>query len=228
MSTHVLVVEDDSLIGASLQRALTVSGYTTKWAPDASSALACADESVPDLVLLDLGLPDADGIDLARTLLDRHPGLPVIMLTARAEEADIVVGLHAGAVDYVVKPFRLAELLARVETHLRGASRAVARTDVVQVRDLRLDVGGRRVWVGDREVDLRAKEFDLLARLAREPGHVVSRQELVGDVWGEPWLRSTKTLDVSIAGLRRALGEEPGAPSRITALRGVGYRLDLS
>lgn len=226
MSAHVLVVEDDPLIGSSLERALKVSGYTASWAPDGATALARADESPPDLVLLDLGLPDVDGMDLAQTLLGRYARLPVIMLTARAEEADVVVGLHAGAVDYVVKPFRLAELLARVEAHLRGGTRGASPADLLRLGDLRLDLGARRVWVRGREVELRAKEFDLLARLAREPGQVVTRDQLVADVWGEPWRRSTKTLDVSIAGLRRALGEEAGSPSRITALRGIGYRLD--
>lgn len=126
----------------------------------------------------------------AQTLVHQYPSLPIIMLTARTEEADVVVGLHAG--------------------------------------DLRVDLGGRRVSVEGREVQLRAKEFDLLARLAREPGRVVPRHQLIGDVWGDPWMRSTKTLNVSIAGLRRALGEQPGSPSRITAVRGVGYRLDPS
>ena len=177
-------------------------------------------------MLLDLGLPDTDGVDLARTLLDLHPGLPVIMLTARTEKADVVTGLHAGAVDYVTKPFRLAELLARVQAHLRTAQAGAAVARVVTVGDLRLDLGARRMWVKGVEVDLRAREFDLLARLAREPGQVLTRTQLLADVWDEHWYGSTKTLDVHVAGLRRRLGERPGTPSRITALRGVGYRLE--
>ena len=226
VSPQLLIVEDDRLIGASLERALEASGYRARWTPDGAGALAAAREDPPDLVLLDLGLPDTDGVDLARTLLDLHPGLPVIMLTARTEEADVVTGLHAGAVDYVTKPFRLAELLARVQAHLRTAQAGAALARVVTVGDLRLDLGARRMWVKGVEVDLRAREFDLLARLAREPGQVLTRTQLLADVWDEHWYGSTKTLDVHVAGLRRRLGERPGTPSRITALRGVGYRLE--
>lgn len=226
MSPQILIVEDDPLIGASLQRALQASGYAADWATDGATALAAARAGAPDLVLLDLGLPDTDGVDLARALLTLHPALPVVMLTARTEEADIVTGLHVGAVDYVTKPFRLAELLARVQAHLRTADRRQSAARVVTIGDLRLDVGARRLWVKGVEVELRAKEFDLLARLASEPGQVVTRQRLLADVWDEHWYGSTKTLDVHVAGLRRRLGERPGEPSRITALRGVGYRLE--
>ncbi len=227
MSPRILLVEDDPLIGASLQRALDANGYSADWVTDGAAALAAARSGRPSLVLLDLGLPDTDGVDLARALLTLDPTLPVVMLTARAEEADIVTGLHAGAVDYVTKPFRLAELLARVQAHLRTAEHRETAARVITVGDLRLDVGARRLWVGGNEVELRAKEFDLLARLAREPGQVVTRQKLLADVWDEHWYGSTKTLDVHVAGLRRRLGERPGAPSRITALRGIGYRLEL-
>ncbi|MDN4175603.1 response regulator transcription factor [Nocardioides sp. SOB77] len=226
MSPRVLVIEDDALIGASLQRALEASGYIAEWANDGAQGLEAARSSVPDLVLLDLGLPDSDGVELARVLLTLHPSLPVVMLTARAEEADVVTGLHAGAVDYVIKPFRLAELLARVQAHLRAAERRDQTARVVTVGDLRVDLGARRLWVSGHEVELRAKEFDLLARLARDAGQVVTRQQLLADVWDEHWFGSTKTLDVHVAGLRRRLGEQPGSGSRITALRGVGYRLE--
>jgi DNA-binding response OmpR family regulator len=177
-------------------------------------------------VLLDLGLPDSDGVDLAGALLALHPALPVIMLTARTEEADVVTGLHAGAVDYVTKPFRLAELLARVQAHLRTGQARAAGDRVLCVGDLRLDLGSRRLWMNGVEVKLRAKEFDLLARLAGEPGQVLTRTQLLAQVWDENWFGSTKTLDVHIAALRRRLGEDPGTPSRITALRGIGYRLE--
>jgi DNA-binding response OmpR family regulator len=222
----VLIVEDDPLIGLSLQRALEASGYTARWVPDGAVALAAVRAGAPDLVLLDLGLPDTDGVDLARALVTLHPALPVIMLTARTEEADVVSGLHAGAVDYVTKPFRLAELLARVAAHLRTAHAGAAAVRVVTIGDLRLDLGARRLWVRGVEVALRAKEFDLLACLAREPGQVLTRTRLLAEVWDEQWFGSTKTLDVHVAALRRRLGERPGTPSRITALRGVGYRLE--
>lgn len=226
MSRQVLIVEDDPLIGASLQRALHATGYAVEWVRDGSAALAAAGADGPALVLLDLGLPDTDGIDLARVLLGLQPSLQVVMLTARTEEADVVSGLHAGAVDYITKPFRLAELLARIHAHLRTVDQREASPRVLTVGDVRLDLGSRRVWVGDGEVVLRAKEFDLLVRLADEAGQVVTRQRLLADVWDEHWFGSGKTLDVHIAALRRRLGERPGAPSRITSLRGVGYRLE--
>lgn len=227
MSTRVLVVEDDELIGPSLKRALDASGYTAERVGNGAAALSLVRAGGLDLVLLDLGLPDADGVELARAMLVVEPGLPIVILTARSEEADIVTGLHAGAVDYVTKPFRLAELLARVQTHLRTANRG-APDRIVTVGDLRLDRAARRVWIGEAEVELRPKEFDLLARLVQVAGQVVTRDELISDVWDEHWFGSTKTIDVHMASLRRRLGEEPGAPSRITSLRGVGYRLEAT
>jgi DNA-binding response OmpR family regulator len=220
---RILLVEDDDVIGGSLRRALLANGHDVRWATDAVSArTALADQ--PDLLLLDLGLPDADGIDLCRELVASHPGLPIVMLTARAEEIDVVVGLGAGAVDYITKPFRLAELLARVEAHLLYAARR--NPERVVVGDLTVDRSAHRAWVGDRELDLRAKEFDLLARLAVDAGRLVTRERLVADVWDENWFGSTKTLDVHMAALRRKLGERPGEPSRITTIRSVGYRLE--
>jgi DNA-binding response OmpR family regulator len=145
------------------------------------------------------------------------------MLTARVEEMDIVVGLDAGAVDYVTKPFRLAELLARVRAHLRRPSPSASQ-EVLVDGELRIDCGARRVLLDGEEVALRAKEFDLLVELVSNRDIVVTREELMSRVWDEHWFGSTKTLDVHIAALRRRLGEQPGEPSRITALRGVGYR----
>ncbi|WP_218603489.1 response regulator transcription factor [Pseudonocardia abyssalis] len=226
MSPRVLIVEDDDLIGPSLQRALEASGYIAERVGDGATALPRVRDGAVDLVLLDLGLPDTDGIDLARAMLTSRPGLPIVMLTARAEEADVVTGLHAGAVDYVTKPFRLAELLARVHAHLRAAREHDEQGRVIGVGDLRVDVAARRAWTAGGEVELRAREFDLLARLVRSAGEVVTREQLMSDVWDEHWNGSTKTLDVHVASLRRRLGEEPGMPSRITALRGVGYRLE--
>lgn len=227
MSAHIVIVEDDPLIGASLQRALEASGYTATWLREGVPALAIVREHAPALVLLDLGLPDIDGVDLARALVTHDPRLPVVVLTARTEEADVVAGLHAGAVDYVTKPFRLAELLARVRSQLRLTQSLAGEDRVLTLGDLRIDVGARRTWLRGVELHLRAKEFDLLTRLAREAGQVVTRAQLLADVWDENWYGSSKTLDVHVAGLRRALGELPGASSRITAIRGIGYRLEL-
>jgi DNA-binding response OmpR family regulator len=221
---RILLVEDDSTIGASLTRALDAAGYDVEWARDAASAGAAAARLTPDLVLLDLGLPDRDGIDVCAGLVEASPGLPVVMLTARREEIDVVVGLGAGAVDYVTKPFRLAELMARVEAHLRFAHGR--NGDRLAVGDITIDPAAHRAWLGEQELDLRAKEFELLARLAADAGKLVTRERLIADVWDENWFGSTKTLDVHVAALRRKLGEGPGAPSRITTIRGVGYRLE--
>jgi DNA-binding response OmpR family regulator len=222
---RLLIVEDDPGIRSNLERALSNVGYSCAHASTATEARSV--ESPPDLVLLDLGLPDGDGVDLARELLARWPDLPIIMLTARSDELDVVIGLDAGAVDYVTKPFRLAELLARVRAQLRQPLR---RTGLAELVDgtVSIDLGARRVTVFGEEIPLRAKEFDLLVELVSNRGNVVTREDLMCRVWDEHWFGSTKTLDVHIASLRRRLGEQPGDPSRITALRGVGYRWERS
>lgn len=231
MGSRLLVVEDDDLIARSLLRALGARGYDASATGTVAGALAAVDEQPPDLVLLDLGLPDGDGTAVATHIAAHHPTVPVIVLTARDEEIDIVLGLEAGAVDYVVKPFRLAELLARIAAHLRlrgaldAAGRPVERT--LTIGDLTIDTAARRVTLAGTEVALRPKEFDLLERLARSAGTVVTREQLIDDVWDENWWGSTKTLDVHVNSIRRKLGERAGAPSRITTVRGVGYRLDM-
>jgi len=218
----LLVVEDDQLIASSLSRGLRGSGYEVVVVSSVAEAMGAFESA--DLVLCDLGLPDGDGLDLIATMARQRPSLPIVALTARAEEADVVAGLATGAVDYVVKPFRLAELQARIAAQLRqfntGSSRRMC------IGDLIVDTDSRRVFVAGEEVELRPREFDLLARLAVDAGRVVSREVLMHDVWDEHWWGSTKTLDVHLNGIRRKLGEEPGTPSRITAIRGVGYRLE--
>ncbi|HEY1739864.1 MAG TPA: response regulator transcription factor, partial [Acidimicrobiia bacterium] len=177
----------------------------------------------PDLMLLDLGLPDADGIDVCQTVLARQPALPIIILTARDAEIDIVVGLDSGAVDYVTKPFRLAELSARVRAHIR---RRAERGERFVIGGLVVDLGGRVATLDDVDLALRAKEFDLLAALAGVAGSALRREDLMSAIWDEHWYGSTKTLDVTIASLRRKLeAVSPGAVN-ITTLRGVGYRLE--
>lgn len=221
---RILLVEDDERIGSTLMRALEGSGYNIRWARTGHDAVAAvATEDRPDLVLLDLGLPDLDGLDVCRQVHQQAPDVPIVMLTARDEELDIVVGLDAGAVDYVTKPFKLAELLARVRAQLRQVGpRAGSRS----VGELLVDVDARRVWIAGTELDLRVKEFDLLARLVADTGRVVTRETLMSDVWDEHWYGSTKTLDFHIAALRRRI-DAPGSESRITTLRGVGYRYEL-
>lgn len=222
MSGHrLLVVEDDEAIGSSLQRALSNSGFGVTWVTSVAGARSVGDE--PDAALVDAGLPDGDGVDLVREMVTLWPRLPVIMLTARSEETDVVIGLDAGAVDYITKPFRLAELLARLRAHLRQSEQ---RTDSLELSDgdLFVDQAARRAVLGGTELTLRVKEFDLLVELLGNAGTVVTREDLMARVWDEHWFGSTKTLDVHVAALRRRLGEDPGAPSRIATIRGIGYR----
>jgi DNA-binding response OmpR family regulator len=227
-ASRILVVEDDPGIASGLSRALSGEGYTVDIAGSGMDALRLAVEEAgtePDLVLLDLGLPDLDGIELCQRLVDARPAVPVVVLTARTDELDVVLGLDAGAVDYVTKPFRLAELLARVRAQLR---RSDADSDRARVGPLEVDVAARRAWLGGEELDLRAKEFDLLAMLVANAGRVVRRDDLMREVWDEHWFGSTKTLDVHMAALRRKLGNDRTGPGSITTLRSVGYRLERS
>lgn len=221
-SQRVLVVEDDDTIGSTLVRALEAHGFATRWVRNGGDALASSGQA--DVVLLDLGLPDIDGVEVCRRIHRDDPLLPVIMLTARQSEVDVVLGLDAGAVDYVRKPFALTELLARVRVHLRTA--ASVSDSAIEVGDVRIDPAARRVWVAEREVDLRAKEFDVLMLLMADAGKAVTRERLMSEVWDEHWFGSTKTLDVTMASLRRKMGEAVGETSRITSLRGVGYRFE--
>jgi DNA-binding response OmpR family regulator len=231
MAASVLVVEDDELIASSLARALATQGYEVEVAGTVAAALRHVRDGRADLVLLDLGLPDGDGIEVCEAVVQHSPTVPVVVLTARREEIDVVLGLDAGAVDYMVKPFRLAELLARIATHLRYAAQVIAERDAGApsrhvVGDLVVDRRARRVTIGGREIVLRPREFDLLARLARDAGQVVTREQLIDDVWDKNWWGSTKTVDVHVNALRRKFGEKAGEPSRIVTLRGVGYRLE--
>ncbi len=220
---RIWVIEDDPSIGPSLLRALEAEGYVVDLAVSAAGALGLSIE--PDLVLLDLGLPDVDGIDLSHQLRRRHPGVRIVMLTARSEEIDIVLGLDSGAVDYITKPFRLAELMARIRAQLRSTA---TTGNPLDLGGLRIDLSARRVLLRSDEIELRPKEFDLLARLAVDAGSVVRREVLMAEVWDEHWFGDTKTLDVHMSALRRRLGERPGDSSRITTVRGVGYRLELT
>lgn len=221
---QILIVEDDEAIGTGLTRALENAGYEPHWCAQAGAVLA-RDNRGAELVLLDLGLPDLDGLELCRRLRLDHPTLPILILTARGSETDVVVGLDAGADDYLIKPFRLAELLARLRALLRrNASSETAST--VVVGDLEVDPAARRVRVAGDEIQLRPKEFDLLHLLVANAGAVVTRERAMDVVWDEHWFGSTKTLDVTLASLRQHLGEAGAEHSRITTLRGVGYRLE--
>lgn len=220
---RILVVEDDETIWRGLNKALTGQGYDVSLAATGSDAIAIADEhDEPDLILLDLGLPDMDGIAVCRELRTKHPESTVVMLTARAEEIDIVLGLDAGADDYLTKPFRLSELLARIRAHLRRQVPTDA-PDVIELDELRIDLRAHRVLVDGSEVQLRAKEFDLLVLLARTPGKVLTRETIMAEVWDITWSGSTRTLDQHMSSLRRRLG---AAGAHLVTVRGLGFRYD--
>jgi two-component system, OmpR family, response regulator RegX3 len=222
---RVLLVEDESSIAEPFAQALARNGFEPTIAGTVADALRLAGETEPDVVLLDLTLPDGDGRDVCRELR-RSSDVPIIMLTARGTVTDRVVGLELGADDYVVKPFAVGEVISRIRAILRRARNApsVHAPSILTVCDLRLDLGARRAWRGDRELELTRKEFDLLARLMRDAGTVVSREVLMSEVWDENWFGSTKTLDVHIAGLRRKLGDRPDVARYIQTVRGVGFR----
>ena len=218
--TSILLVEDDLAIAQPLRRALEREGFEVAHVMDGDAALE-APRSI-DLVLLDLTLPDIDGLTVCRTLRTRDERLPIIMLTARSEETDIVVGLDAGADDYITKPFRLAELLARVRVRLRLATpRATG-----PVQGVFVDPEAHRAWHDDQELDLTPKEFDVLSLLVLDAGRVVARQRLMQEVWDEHYYGSTRTLDMHISSLRKKLGDDPTNPRLITTVRGVGFRFE--
>jgi DNA-binding response OmpR family regulator len=218
---HILIVEDDAVIGSELLKALSMSDYDASLATTGRAGLADALTHPPDLILLDLGLPDIEGVELCRWLRTDLPDTVIVVLTARTEESEVVVALDAGADDYLTKPFRLTELVARLRAHLRR--RGAAPDDrVLAVGDVRVDLPARRVHAGEAEVLLRPKEFDLLAALVTRAGEVVTRERLMDEVWDQNWFGPTKTLDVHVSTLRRKLG----AYAHITTLRGRGYRYE--
>ncbi|MFF2502759.1 response regulator transcription factor [Streptomyces sp. NPDC058067] len=229
---RVLVVEDDDTIGRHLRTGLLSNDYAATWSRTGAGALTEAARSRYDVLLLDLGLPDMDGLDIARTLRARHPDLLIIILTARTDDIDVIAGLDAGADDYLVKPFSLSVLLARLRAHLRRRTVTSPPQDPIHLGDLVLDTTARRCLLNNEELRLRPKEFDLLAVLAQRTGEAIARETLMSEVWDENWFGSTKTLDVTMAALRRRLAEAaaasppPARLPRITTLRGHGYRLE--
>ncbi|MFP5069631.1 response regulator transcription factor [Pseudonocardia nantongensis] len=213
--TTVVLAEDDTAIAEPLSRALQREGYDVDVVVDGVAALEHVARDTVDLLVLDLGLPGMDGLEVCRRIRAEQVDLPVLMLTARTDEVDFVVGLDAGADDYVSKPFRLAELLARVRALLRRRTQ-----DVVEVGGLRMELSGRRVLLDGEEVTLANKEFELLRVLMSRAGQVVTREEILHAVWGDADMKSSKTLDMHMSWLRRKIGGE----KRIATVRGVGFR----
>ena len=219
--TAVLLAEDDVSISDPLARALRREGYEVEVKSEGTVVLQRVLSGGVDLVVLDLGLPTMDGLEVCRRLRAEGRSVPVLVLTARAEEVDLVVGLDAGADDYVTKPFRLAELLARVRALLRRGA-----PEVPDVNGVRINAESRRAWLGDEELSLTAKEFDLLLALVLGAGKVLTREQLMRDVWGMSRGASSKTLDMHVSWLRRKLGDDAAAPRLITTIRGLGFRFE--
>jgi two-component system, OmpR family, response regulator ResD len=221
----VLVVDDEPTIAEVVARYLTRAGYGTTIASDGPSALAAAARERPDLVVLDLMLPGIDGLEVMRRLRDQdRDRTAVILLTAKGEESDRVTGLRLGADDYVVKPFSPAELVARVDAVLRRVDTSPAHEAPLELRDMRIDPASRQVFVRGEEVVLTQREFDVLLFMARHPGQVFSREQLMDAVWQYAFYSDTSTVTVHIRRLRSKIEIDPAMPEHIQTVWGVGYR----
>ena len=220
----ILVVDDEPLITQSLKYSLELEGFRVLVAEDGNEALELAGQESPDLIVLDLMLPGLDGWEVCRRLRETST-VPVIMLTARDEEIDRVLGLELGADDYLCKPFSFRELLARIRATFRRISfEGAPKTPVLQVGGVRIDLSAHKVFRDNEELAITQKEYDLLRVLMSWAGKVVSRAELLDQVWGVDWLGDVRTLDVHIRWLREKIEDDPSNPRSIQTVRGVGYR----
>ncbi len=220
----ILIVDDEPKIVQLARDYLERAGYAVITAGDGGAALAVARSARPDLIVLDLGLPGEDGLDVTRHVR-RESNVPIIMLTARGEESDKLVGLELGADDYMVKPFSPKELVARVRAVLRRAEGGAATAEVLHAGELTLDVPRMRLTVGDRPIELTATEFQLLATLARQPGRIFTRAQLLDAVHGVAFESYERAIDAHIKNLRRKIETDPHEPRYIQTVYGVGYRL---
>jgi two-component system response regulator RegX3 len=224
---QVTVIEDEASISDPLRSALEREGFRVELATTGAAGVESVRRAEPDIVLLDLGLPDVDGRDVCRAIRTTSQ-VPIIMLTARGLETDRVVGLELGADDYLVKPFSMAELVARIRAVLRRTGErpapAAAATAALEVGDVRLDPDRHTATHAGERLELPRREFDLLHALMANAGTVLARSRLMDDVWGVDWFGSTKTLDVHVAALRRRLGDDASEPRYIHTVRGVGFR----
>jgi DNA-binding response OmpR family regulator len=223
MARTILVVDDEPTLRETLAEALDADGFRVITAADGREALAQFREHRPELVVLDLMLPELSGVEVCR-ILRQESGVPILMLTAKSSEIDKVLGLELGADDYVTKPFSLRELTARIRALLRRTEQAVAEGPAtVALGDLTVDLAGHRVLRDGAQVALKPKVFELLAFLLRHPGQVFSREQLLENVWGYDYAGETRTVDVHVHWLRTAIEPDPAAPSLIQTVRGVGY-----
>ena len=224
--TRILMIEDDPLIFGPVKRVLEQASYDVTIAKDGASGLAAALDNAPDLVILDILLPEMDGWEVCKTLR-QHSTVPVLMLTALGDEIDRILGLELGADDYLTKPFSSRELMARIDALLRRVEmdmQTSVRSKQIDIKDVTLNLDNRTVQKGDKALDLRYKEFELLSLLMVKAGQVVTRAEIFDVVWGTDWLGDMRTLDVHIRWLREKLEDDPGDPQYIQTVRGVGYR----
>ncbi len=223
----ILIVDDEVDIANSIQYVLKQEGFSTLLAHDGLKAMELYENQRPDMLILDLMMPGIDGYEVCRRVRSGDKKTPILMLTARTSEVDTVVGLELGANDYIAKPVRLRELVARVKAHFREAapqdSKAASR--VIKYGNLFIDLDSRTVKVGENVIDLTYKEFELLATMARQPNRVFTRDQLFSQVWGSNFLGESRTVDVHIRYLREKLEEDPSHPKHILTVRGVGYRL---
>jgi two-component system, OmpR family, response regulator RegX3 len=220
----ILLVEDEESIATPLSESLVREGFSVEVTGTAAEAVELARRLEPDLVLLDLMLPDGSGLDVCRELRSSSE-TPIIIVTARGDEADRVVGLELGADDYVVKPFSAREVAARIRAVLRRAEAPQqAPAETIAIGGVRLDQGRRTVMLDGEPLEASRKEFDLLALLMQNAGVVVTREELIEKVWDTTWFGSTKTLDVHVSGLRKKLGDDPASPRYLHTVRGIGFR----
>jgi two-component system response regulator RegX3 len=227
---HVLVVEDEESFIDALSIGLNREGFNVSIARDGQEALALFGRETFDLVLLDLMLPKLSGLDVCRSIRNVSD-VPIIIVSAKGEEVDMVLMLEIGADDYVTKPYRLRELVARIRAVLRrreAHDHAAPPDEVIEQGPLRMDIDARRCFVNGEEIKLRKKEFALLRLLLENPGRVLTREVLIDRVWGNDYVGDTKTLDVHIKRLRSLIEDDPKAPTHITTVRGVGYRFELT
>ena len=221
---HILLVEDDPSVAGSVIDGLENAGFQLTHVDSGAKAIAKAGSANPDLILLDLGLPDMDGQDVCREIR-KTSNVPIIILSARSEEVDRVLALELGADDYVVKPFGMRELIARVKAvHRRVTPGEVTTSQIQQIGPIKIDRRAQRVYVNETEVQLTSKEFDLLAYLASDPGAVYRRNDIMNEVWDTNWYGTTKTVDAHVAAIRKKLGNQDW----IESVRGVGFRLNVS
>jgi|SRR5581483_2873786 DNA-binding response OmpR family regulator len=226
--TKIVIVEDDPTLAETLAENLSEEEYEVVTAADGERGLALIRANLPDLIVLDIMLPVLDGLSVCR-IIRKDPTtshIPIIMLTARGTEVDKIVGLESGADDYIVKPFGLGEFLARVRAVMRRAPGRAAVQDELISGDLRMDLTGRRAYLGSEELHLSHKEFDLLAELMRNQGAVLSRDLILTKVWGYEFFGDKRTVDVHIRWLREKIERDPSDPQRIITVRGVGYRFE--